>query len=153
MPEFTIRACQVEDLPAARELLQQLSAVAEPAGHLRLEVMTGIFREMAELPGLYNNLVAVVEGRVVGFVSVLLYKTLFHRGGTALINELVIDSDQRGQGIGRALIQAVVAEARARGMDEVEVSTEQTNHAALRFYRQCGFDEEYALLGMEFDER
>jgi ribosomal protein S18 acetylase RimI-like enzyme len=153
MPQFAIRPCEFEDLSAVRELLQQLSTVAEPAGDLRLEVMTGILREMVELPGLYFNLVATVEGSVVGFVSVLFYKTLFHRGGTALINELVIDRDWRGQGLGRALIQAVIAEAKSRGIDEVEVSTEQTNHAALRFYRRCGFDEEYVLLGMEFDER
>jgi GNAT superfamily N-acetyltransferase len=153
MPEFAIRPCEFEDLPAVHELLQQLSTVAEPAGDLRLEVMTGILREMAELPGLYFNLVVTVEGSVVGFVSALFYQTLFHRGGTALINELVIDRAWRRQGLGRALIQAVIAEARSRGMDEVEVGTEQTNHTALRFYRRCGFDEEYVLLGLEFDER
>ncbi len=152
MPEFAIRPCQTGDLPAVRELLQQLSAVAEPAGDLRFDVMERILREMAELPGLYQNLVAVVEGRVAGFVSVLFYKTIFHRGGTALINELVIDRPLRGQGIGQALIQAVIAEARSRGMEEVEVSTEQTNKAARQFYHRCGFDQEYVLFGLEFDE-
>ncbi len=39
----------------------------------------------------------------------------------------------------------------ARGLDELEVGTEKTNQGAQRFYQKCGFDQEYVLLGMEFD--
>jgi deoxycytidylate deaminase len=34
------------------------------------------------------------------------------------------------------------------GCVELEVSTEKTNAAARRFYRQCGFDEDAVLLEM-----
>ncbi len=150
MAEFTIRACEPRDLRAVRELLQQLLAVSETGSDLRIEVMESLFRDMAALPELYQNWVAEAGGRVVGFVSVVYYKTLFHRVGTALINELVVTHDQRGRGIGRALVRAVIEAARARSMDEVEVGTEESNKAARRFYRCCGFDQEYILLGMEF---
>ncbi len=46
--------------------------------------------------------------------------------------------------------EATRAEARRRGMDEIEVGTEKTNLAAQRFYRRVGFDEEYVLLGEDF---
>jgi len=36
-------------------------------------------------------------------------------------------------------------------MDELEVGTETGNGPARQFYRKCGFDEEYVLLGMEFE--
>jgi GNAT superfamily N-acetyltransferase len=112
-----------------------------------------LFREMNGNPRIYQNWVAVEGERVVGFLSLIFYKTLFHEGGTALINELVVEQDRRGQGVGRLLIERAVAEARQRGMDEIEVGTEKGNAAAQRFYRNSGFDEEYVLLGMELHKR
>jgi hypothetical protein len=46
-------------------------------------------------------------------------------------------------------VAEVKEEALARGMDEIEVSTERDNGLARQFYRRQGFDEEYVLLGME----
>ena len=140
MGEYPIRVCRPDDLPAVRALLLQLVEVAEPAYDLQIDVMAGMFREMAALPDLYQNWVAEAGGEVAGFVSVVFYKTLFHRVGTALINELVVSRDLRGRGIGQALIRTVIDEARARGMDEVEVGTEQSNAAARRFYQRRGFE-------------
>ncbi len=150
MAEFTIRACEYGDLAAVRELLLQLLEVAPAGSDLQLDGMQRTFYEMAVLPELYENWVAEAGGQVVGFVSVVYYRTLFHRVGTALINELVVTHEMRGRGIGQALIRTVIDAARTRGMDEVEVSTEQGNLAARRFYRRCGFDQEYVLLGLEF---
>lgn len=150
MQHIDIRVCQASDLPAARGLLLQLTEVAHETGFLDPERLQELFDELSAQPDMYLNLVAESGGQVVGFISVVFYKTLFHRGGTALINELVVDRGARGMGIGRALVERVVAEARARGMDEVEVGTEQSNQRAKAFYRGCGFDEEYVLLGMEF---
>ncbi len=150
MAEFMIRACEYADLAAVRELLLQLLEVAPAGSDLQLDGMQRTFYEMAVLPELYENWVAEAGGQVVGFVSVVYYRTLFHRVGTALINELVVTHEMRGRGIGQALIRTVIDAARTRGMDEVEVSTEQGNLAARRFYRRCGFDQEYVLLGLEF---
>jgi GNAT superfamily N-acetyltransferase len=150
-PAFSIRPCQATDLPAVLELLGQLSEVTSPPQDLELAALQNVFAQMAEVPHVYLNLVADVNGQVAGFGSVIFYQTLFHRGGTALINELVVRRELRGEGIGSALVRAVVDAAAARGMDEVEVGTERTNEAARRFYDRCGFDQEYVLLGMELD--
>ena len=68
-----------------------------------------------------------------------------------MINELVVDQEYRGRSLGRALVTEAISLARAYGMDEIEVGTEITNLAAQAFYHKAGFDEEYVLLGMEFD--
>lgn len=145
-----IRRCERRDLPAVRELMRQLAEVAPTDTDFRLDKLEAILAEMEQLPTIYLNLVAVMEGRVVGFASAIFYKTLFHEGGTALINELVVDRTVRGAGIGSRLVEEIKREAIARGMDELEVGTEQSNVLAQRFYRRQGFDKEYALLGMEF---
>jgi GNAT superfamily N-acetyltransferase len=129
--------------------MMQLSEVAHATAEFYLDLTEKVFRRMARTPEVYLNLVAVVEGQIAGFISVVFYQTFFHGGGTALINELIVSREQRGGGIGRALVQWVRDEAIARGMDEVEVSTEADNALAQQFYRKCGFDGECVLLGMD----
>ena len=142
-----IRALQERDLPAVERLLEQLEE--RPPGAERPD-LERLFAEMASRPETYVNLVAVETGRVIGFLSLLLYRTLLHAGGTALVNELVVEEGRRGRGTGRRLLERATAIARERGMDEIEVGTERGNSGALAFYRRGGFDQEYVLLGRVF---
>ncbi len=130
--------------------MQQLGEFAHGENQFQLEHFQSLFEKMKANPATYHNLVCEVDGRVCGFLSLVFYGSFFHRVGTTLINELVIDSGQRSLGLGRQLIEAAIAEARARNMDEIEVGTEVTNLAAQQFYKKCGLNEEYVLLGMEF---
>ena len=146
-----LRACQERDLQAVAELLNELKDVASTDNDFNLENLKMLFEEMEKEPQIYSNFVAEFEGIIAGFISVIFYKTLFHNGGTALINELIINSNFRRLGIGSLLVKRVKEEAIKRGMDELEVGTEITNGAAQQFYKKCGFNDEYVLLGMEFD--
>jgi ribosomal protein S18 acetylase RimI-like enzyme len=145
-----IRSCEKRDLKAVAGLLNELKDVAAADIDFTEENLLNVFEQMKD-HSFYLNLVAEIDGTIAGFISVVFYKTLFHKGGTALINELIISRSYRGKGIGRLLIERVKEEAVNRGMDELEVGTEKTNEAAQAFYKKCGFDEEFVLLGMEFD--
>jgi ribosomal protein S18 acetylase RimI-like enzyme len=148
-----VRPCQAPDLPAVLNLLQQLSAVSQGEQPFALESVERSFAAMERLPEVYLTLVYELEDhRTAGFLSLIFYKTLFHAGGTAMINELVVDGALRGMGIGRHLLERAVQEARSRGMDEIEVGAEKFNLTAQHFYKKNGFNEEYVLLGMEFGE-
>jgi len=147
--KIILRPCEDRDLKAVAELLNELKEVASTDSDFHEEDLKDIFKAMAN-SDVYLNLVAEMNGEIVGFISMIFYKTLFHKGGTALINELIVSDRHRGKGIGRMLIDRAREEAIGRGMDELEVGTEKTNKAAQAFYKKCGFDEEYILLGMEF---
>ncbi|MDD5601285.1 MAG: GNAT family N-acetyltransferase [Actinomycetota bacterium] len=94
--------------------------------------------------------VAVKDGDIIGFISIIFYKTLFHSGGTALINELIVSEDYRRKGVGKKLISKAIKIAKQRGMDEIEVGTEKKNIIAQSFYKKCGFNNEYILLSKTF---
>lgn len=148
-----VRELRAGDLPAVRGLLGQLAAQAGEGDRSARNIdVEALFLEMSGSPRFYQNWVAVEGERVIGFLSLIFYRTLFHAGGTALVNELIVDRDRRGGGVGRLLMDRAVAEARGRGMDEIEVGTETDNAAARRFYKKNGFDGEYVLLGMEFHD-
>ena len=148
---MNIRLLTANDLSSVNRLILQLAGATGFDFSIRPDQVEMIFERMTQHPDLYLNLVAEQAGDVVGLVSVVCYKTWFHPGGTALINELIVDEPARNQGIGKQLIDAAIEEARIRGMDEIEVGTEGDNLGAQRFYQRCGFDHSYVLLGMEFE--
>jgi ribosomal protein S18 acetylase RimI-like enzyme len=153
MTDLIIRSCQFDDLPDVYSLMNELAQVASSPVDFNLGHFQKIFSEMEKAPGIYLNQVAVIGEHVVGFISIIFYQSFFHQVGTAQINELIVKEDQRGLGIGRNLIHKAIEAALAREMDEIEVATEQDNLSAISFYRRCGFNQEFVLFGMEFNEQ
>ena len=57
-----------------------------------------------------------------------------------LLEDLFVREDARGTGLGRALVEAVVEQARRRGCRRVELDANDENAAAQALYRSFGFD-------------
>ena len=55
------------------------------------------------------------------------------------VDDLCVDGDARGLGIGAALMQAVRELARERGIDRIELNVWECNEGAIRFYERLGF--------------
>lgn len=53
---------------------------------------------------------------------------------------LWVSSDARGQGLGRRLLQALVSEAKVRGLGRISLSVEPDNFAK-QLYRSVGFED------------
>jgi ribosomal protein S18 acetylase RimI-like enzyme len=58
---------------------------------------------------------------------------------SAWVWEFHIQESQRGKGIGRALMESVIVQARAIGCRVLVCETQNTNVPAIRFYRSMGF--------------
>ena len=146
--QTVVRPAIPSDAPAVGGLMAQL------AEHTRGHIDPGVqdrFRAMIELPQ-YAIFVAEDEaGQVIGLLSASQRWTLWHTGPCAFIEELVVDEQARRQGVGHALIQAVLDWARAQGCSEIEVSTDHDNTDAQAFYRRLGFESEALLLEYELD--
>jgi GNAT superfamily N-acetyltransferase len=85
--------------------------------------------------GFHIGLVAVDEvDRPVGLAHVLLHRSTWTNGWYCYLEDLFVDPAQRQQGIGRALIEAVYAEADARGCTRTYWMTQETNATARALY-------------------
>ena len=144
-----IREVRLEDLEAIASLLDQLKEVTTLHAAVEREAVKKNYEIMLRFSETYRSYLAVEDGRIVGLISLVLYKTFLHAGGTALINELVVADGERGRGIGGKLVEAAIKAAGEQGMDEIEVGTETGNTAARRFYERQGFDQQHILLGRE----
>lgn len=148
-----IRTMEEQDISAVRSLILQLASDLGEVFDLDHAHYLLQYQAMQRYPDIYQNYVYCFEGEVVGFLSLVFYRSFFHKKGTALVNELVVSQEYRNQKIGKALIEYAMQVARELGFDEIEVGVMKENEGALAFYRRNGFDEEYLLLGREFSTR
>jgi GNAT superfamily N-acetyltransferase len=77
---------------------------------------------------------AELDGRVAGLVHVVEHRSCWTTGNYLYLQDLFTDATLRGQGIGRALIEHVYAQARARGCARVHWLTHETNATAMQLY-------------------
>ncbi|MBN1798596.1 MAG: GNAT family N-acetyltransferase [Spirochaetales bacterium] len=147
--DLLIREMHIQDVDSVSELMKQLDELFHSGHDISAEVISDTFEKMHEHKSIYKNYVALLDERIVGFISVIIYKTFFHPGGTALINELIVDKNFRGKGIGRQLINKIKVMANIQRFNEIEVSTSLKNKKAIKFYKKTGFADESILLGME----
>ncbi len=86
--------------------------------------------------------VALDAGRVVGFVSAVIYVHPDKPQPELWINEVGVAPSHWRQGIGRALMDGMLEHARAAGCREAWVLTDRTNDAAMRLYASSGGEED-----------
>lgn len=82
-------------------------------------------------------LVADCVGGVVGYALALTVPTFFANGPVWLLQELMVDPSRRNEGIGRRLLEAVIAHAMESKAVEVVLATRRAGG----FYEKLGFIE------------
>jgi GNAT superfamily N-acetyltransferase len=78
--------------------------------------------------------IALQGERVVGLVHFIYHRSTTLDGPVCYLQDLFTVEDVRGQGVGRALIEAVYAHAKASNSARVYWHTHETNHTAMRLY-------------------
>lgn len=78
------------------------------------------------------------DGELLGYACLYWSYTSLIPAETVLMNDLYVDPGARGQGIGRALIEASAAIARERGAARLTWMTAEDNEAAQRLYDKTG---------------
>lgn len=81
--------------------------------------------------------IARVDGRIVGALTLALFR--LPTGLRAWIEDVVVDGDVRGSGVGEALNRAALDEAKKRGAVTVDLTSRPSREAANRLYQRLGF--------------
>jgi ribosomal protein S18 acetylase RimI-like enzyme len=118
-----------DDLVAAiARLLPQLSSSAPPdaavLGQIIADPDCALF-------------VARIDGAIVGCLTLVTFRT--PSAQKAWIEDVIVDDDVRGQGIGEALNRAAIALAAERGADKIDLTSQPKRAAANRLYQRLGF--------------
>jgi GNAT superfamily N-acetyltransferase len=81
-------------------------------------------------------LVAARDGSLLGLAHYIFHRSTIHTERICYLQDLFTAPAARGQGIGRALIEAVCREARAAGSARVYWHTHESNRLARQLYDQ-----------------
>jgi ribosomal protein S18 acetylase RimI-like enzyme len=84
-----------------------------------------------------NVFIARVDGNIVGSLTLVTFR--IPTGIRAWIEDVVVDESARGHGVGEALNQAAIAEARQKGAVTIDLTSRPSREAANRLYQRIGF--------------
>lgn len=77
------------------------------------------------------------DGMIVGALTLVLFR--IPTGVRAWIEDVVVDGEARGLGVGRALNEAALERAREAGATTVDLTSRPSREAANRLYQRIGF--------------
>ena len=90
---------------------------------------------LSDAPGTHVGFVAVgADGQLIGLAHALQRRSTFSQDGYVYLEDLFTSPDCRGQGVGKALIDAVYAYADALGATRTYWLTHESNAPARRLY-------------------
>ena len=150
---MSFREAGRDDIPAIVALLADdpLGMTREQPGSELPEAYWTAFEAIDRDP---NNLliVAEVDGQIAGTLQLTYIPGLTYTGGErAQIESVRVSAEQRGQGVGQALIGWVIEQARDRGCRVVQLTTDRQRPDAIRFYQKIGFRPSH--MGMKYHLR
>jgi phosphinothricin acetyltransferase len=129
-----IRPLEPTDWPAVREIFQQ----GIDGGNATFESQTPDWEAFDSGKRDDLRLVAVRDGDIVGWVAASAVSSRAVYEGV-VEHSVYVSSDQQGQGVGRALLDAFLELADARGVWTVQSSIFPENTASLRLHERAGF--------------
>ena len=135
--DIHVREATEADLPAILGLYRQLG---EDDGRvLDLAAAQKIFARICACPE-YRLHVALTGERVVGVYGLMIMDNLGHMGTpSAIVEDVVVAEDQRGQGLGGLMMAHAATLARTRGCYKIMLSSNRARESAHRFYEGLGF--------------
>jgi GNAT superfamily N-acetyltransferase len=128
----TIRDARPEDSAAIADLLGQLGyPTSAEAVATRLERLALVGDKVV---------VAELDGSIVGLASLRVSPSIEYDTPAGQLASLVVDEAHRGAGVGRTLVEAMEAEARARRCGAFFLTTAEHRAKAHTFYEHLGLE-------------
>lgn len=121
-----------ELLEALERLIPQLTDRHPPPDREALTALIGSESSRLLLARLPDE-----TGPIVGILTLAVYRV--PTGVRAVIEDVVVESSARGQGVGEALMRAALALARRAGANGVALTSNPKRQAANRLYQALGF--------------
>ncbi len=131
--KVTIRSATAQDYPAVLDLIREFSLFQGAP-----EKVTNTAAQMQQDAALFQVFIAELEsGDMAGFAS--FFFAYFSWTGKALyLDDLYVKEAYRKQGIGKQLLEAVVALAKAQNCKKVRWQVSKWNAHAIEFYKRMG---------------
>jgi GNAT superfamily N-acetyltransferase len=133
----TIREIRPDDVPAVVGLVRELAEYEKALHEVRLTGERLGEALFGDSPALFGS-VAEREGRVVGMALWFLNYSTWRGTHGIHLEDLYVQPQHRGTGLGRELLRTLADTCVARGYDRLEWSVLDWNTPSIDFYRAAG---------------
>ncbi|MDO8206659.1 MAG: GNAT family N-acetyltransferase [Gallionella sp.] len=140
-----INFATADDLPQLAGLLAELFTLENDFAPERVKQLRGL-RLILDNPAQGRLFVARDGAKIAGMANALISISTAEGGRVLLLEDVIVDSEYRGRGLGRALVEHVFAWAKVEDMLRVTLLADRDNHAALGFYHRLGFEHSNMLV-------
>lgn len=134
----TIDFATEADLPALADLLGELFSLESDFTPDREKQLRGL-RMILAAPDTGRLFVLRVDGRTAGMANALIAISTAQGSRVLVLEDVIVGSAYRGEGLGRQLLEHIFAWATTEGMSRVTLLADKDNAAAHAFYAQLGF--------------
>jgi GNAT superfamily N-acetyltransferase len=136
MIPFSIRRARREDCPRLLELVRELAAYEKAPDEVTVSAAEFMEAGFGKDP-VWHAFVAEREGAIVAFA---LYYIRFStwKGRRMYLEDIIVTRPIRGQGIGSALMDRLLEEAREKRLHGMVWQVLRWNKPAIRFYEKYG---------------
>lgn len=100
---------------------------------------------------MFQGIVAVEDGRVVGLAHFHCWPDTLEGGNTCYLADLFVDPECRGKKIGKHLFEEVLKISKAEGWSSVSLLTHKTNIVGQNLYNQYGHATDFLFYVAELD--
>ena len=123
-----------EATPSVLESINQLLPQLSPkSSSLTMEQLLELTSSDSTMLFICSN----AAGEIKGMLSLLIMK--IPTGRKAWIEDVVVDSKARGQGLGKALMDHALQEARERGVKAIDLTSRPSRKEANGLYQSLGY--------------
>jgi len=133
---YTIRPIEEDDFSAWLPLWEGYNAFYGRSGPtaLSMYIIQTTWQRFFDAYEPVHALVAEQDGNLLGLAHYLFHRSTIQIEPSCYLQDLFTDESARGQGVGRALIEAVYQAAESAGCRRVYWHTHETNATAMRLY-------------------
>ena len=139
-----IRIAKQEDIKATLPLLQFLFEQGQEFEFSPKSVEEGL-RSIISDEKIGFILLAEIKGTVVGMVNILFTISTTLGGRVAILEDMIIQPDQRSTGLGSILLQEALILAEGKGCKRITLLTDSDNYRAHEFYKRNGFEKSHMV--------
>lgn len=149
---IAFRSAQFCDVDLLLTFMQELSK--QDYGEFREESARSAVERLLQNSSLGQIWLIWLEERAIGYAVLTLGYSLEFLGRDAFVDELFIQADYRGRGIGTQALHFLEDRCRELGVRALHLEVEHRNLKAQRFYQKAGFcDRHFYLMTKNFNDK
>ena len=135
----TLDFATADDLEPMADLLAELFTLESDFTPERHKQLAGL-RLILGNPHIGQLFVLRVEGEVAGMANALFTVSTAEGRRVVLLEDVIVNAAHRGVGLGRKLVEHILAWAATNGLPRVTLLADKDNAPALAFYERLGFE-------------